>query len=283
MKKLSILFIALVSLIALNGCNKHEVNEVDKMGCTNKNSLNYDSKATIDDGSCIATGPLQLGLVVEYTATWCGPCGDWGAPGMQALVDMGDVVGIACHASGDPMYNATLYNSLASCRPDGGGIPAFWVGDEKMPNSPSTFPGKMTNLMARDPEGSIVCKATRVGDNVSIKAYTEFLKEVTGDYYVSVMLLESGIDGSSSSGDFEQNGTANPDTYTHQHVLRAALDDNCYGESIATGTTIAGTMIIKDFTMAIDPDWTNELAIAVVLWKKNGTMFEYVNAFEYGF
>lgn len=65
------------------------------------------------------------------------------------------------------------------------------------------------------------------------------------------------------------------------HILRAAYGDNCYGEKIASGTTIAGKMITKDYTMAVDPSWANELAVVVVLWKFNPTtsMYEYINAF----
>lgn len=277
MKKLSILFIA---LIALAGCTKHETKMVDKLGCINKNSLNYDTEATIDDGSCIALGPKQYGFVLEYTATWCVNCGIWGTPTMHELIAMGDVIGIACHGDNDPMYNAGLYTSFSSARPDGGGIPSFWIGDESMPPTPSAYPGKMTTLMSRDPDASIICQGVRKDDSVTITAYSEFLKDLTGDYYVSVMITETGIDGSATSGAYKQEGTTTPDTYTHQHVLRAAYGNNCYGSLISSGSVIAGKMFQKNYTLYVDPTWTEQLATVVVLWKKNGMMYEYINAFE---
>jgi hypothetical protein len=276
MKKLSILFIVLITIM---GCTKHEVNQLDKMGCTNKSSLNYDSEATIDDGSCVATGPLQVGFVLEYTATWCGPCGDWGAPAVHDLYEMGDVVAIACHVSGDPMYDENLYQQLSAVRETGGGIPAFWVGDEKMPNSPGQFPGKMETLMSRDPEVSTVCTAKKSGSNVVIKSATEFLKNVTGEYYISYFITESGIPGDATTGSFEQQGTSDP-AYTHKFALRAAYNDIAYGEVISTGAVTAGKMIVKDITMPVDVSWVHELSVCAVVWKKNGAMYEYMNAFE---
>ncbi|MEI6576110.1 MAG: hypothetical protein WCO63_08040 [Bacteroidota bacterium] len=279
MKKLSILFI---TLIALAGCTKHETNQVDKLGCKNPSSLNYDASATIDDGSCVATGPKQYGFVLEYTATWCGPCGQWGAPAVHDLYAMGDVVAVACHVDGDPMYNVSLYNQLTSCRSTGGGIPAFWVGDEKMPNSPGQFPGKMTTLMGRDPDVSTVCKATRSGANVTIKSSTEFMKNCDGDYYLSFFITESEIPGDANAGAYAQTTPADPATYTHKFVLRSALNDKAYGEKISSGAVLAGKKLDSSYSMPIDATWTNELSVCTVIWKYNATsqLYEYQNAFE---
>jgi hypothetical protein len=275
MKK-AFLLLACVS-IGLFSCNESTQKVIDKPGCTDPSSLNYDPDATIDNGTCAIPQQKQMGFIVEYTATWCGPCGDWGAPKMHDIYKMGDVVGIAAHADGDPMYNAALYSSFNTSRPDGGGIPSFWIGDENNYNAST-----MTALKGQTAVAGVTFSNEKVGDKMNVKTMVKFFSGVSGDYYLSVYLLESGIDGGASAGSYKQNGTTDPN-YKHDFVLRtAATPSNAYGEKIATGTIAAGTEIKKDYTITIDPTWDKNLYVAAVLWRLNGTMYEYVNAWEWG-
>ncbi len=262
--------------LLLAGCNERTVT-TDIPGCTDPSSINYNPEATVDDGTCMEPQPKQWGFVLEYTATWCGPCGSSGAPKMHEMYQAGDVVGITCHVDGDPMYNQELYNSFTSCRPTGGGIPSFWVGDQSGGNI-----GHLNTLMQRNPDAGVVFSSERKGNVMEVKVLSKFFNALSGDYYLSVYILESGIDG--TTGEYEQNGTSDPD-YKHDFVLRAvATSSNAYGEKIASGNIQAGTSIRKDYSITLDPSWTNDVYVAAVLWKKDSGsgMYEYVNAFEVG-
>ncbi|MHC1707652.1 MAG: Omp28-related outer membrane protein [Bacteroidales bacterium] len=218
--------------------------------------------------------------MLEYTATWCGPCGSYGAPQMHDIYNLGNVVGITAHADGDPMHNATLYSSFASARPTGGGIPSFWVGDVSDGDV-----NDMQTLLQRVPEAGVACTHSIVGNKMEVKALVEFFKNLSGDFYLSVYLLESGIDGSAGAGDHAQSGTNDPE-YKHDFVLRtAATPSNAYGEQVASGSVTEGTQIRKDYTIDINPLWnTEKVYAAVVLWKKDSGsgMYEFINAFELG-
>ncbi|MCX6273252.1 MAG: Omp28-related outer membrane protein [Bacteroidetes bacterium] len=267
----------------LAACSEHKV-ETDTLGCTDPNSLNYNKDANIDDGSCLKIEKKQYGFIIEYTAAWCVYCGGTnGAVKMHELYKTGNVVAIAAHAAnGDPMNNAGLYNSFNSCRPDGGGIPHFWIGDIDDGSS-----GDLTALKAKTPEAGVVLSSQVVGDSLKVKAVTEFFKALDGDYFLSVYVMEYGIDGySGGSGDpYFQVGTSDP-TYMHDLVLRSANTPSfAYGEQIVTTSVEKDATITKNYSIAIDSQWNMQKVYTVAcIWKKNKDtgFFEFVNGYESG-
>lgn len=253
MKKFSLIFLS--SLIILFACNKKDDEEPTETLVPTK---------------------TQWGFALNYTATWCGPCGAWGAPLIHEFEEAGNVVAITAHSTGDPMYIAALYNSFENIRTSGGGIPSFWVGDIK-----TTAVGSMENLLAQTAIAGIALNSTMGSGTMTVKTKSEFFEDSPGDYYLVVLILESGIDGSGSAGDYAQNGTAAPATYKHDFVLRASSgNNNVYGEVIATDPA-KGETISKDFTITIDPSWDNEVYAVAILWKKDSSSipkYKFINA-----
>lgn len=256
MNKLVIFSLSLIFLFA--SCNKDE-NEADESG---------------------QLVPLQQqwGLALNYTASWCGPCGDWGAPLIHDFANAGNVLAITAHASGDPMHNSALYNAFTSDRPTGGGIPSFYIGDVK-----STSMSDLQALLDQTPFAAIAMNYSREGNNMTVNTRTEFFTTHAGIYHLVVLVLESGIDGSATSGDYEQNGVSNPDSYKHDFVLRASSSTgNVYGEKIMTDPS-HGDTIDKQFTFSLNPEWTNEIYPVAILWEKNSQsspVFHFVNAMK---
>lgn len=226
----------------------------------------------------------QWGLAINYTAKWCSPCGSWGAPLIHNLSNQGKVVAVTNHASGDPMYNAALYSQMTADRITEGGIPAFWVGDIKTTSSNSM--STMTQLKGQTPIAGIDMKTKRTNLSISIESQVKFFAAGTGDYYLSFWMLESGIDGSASSGAYAQAGTSDPN-YKHDYVIRKS-EGPVYGEKIITNPQ-SGAKYDKNFTMTIDAAWTQEVYIVAVLWQydANGNpankipKYKYINAFMY--
>jgi len=246
MKKLT--FILLAFVLIASACKKDDTKE--------------------DDGaSNLAPTSTQNGFAINYTATWCGYCGDWGAPLIHTYATgapNGAV--LTTHASGDPMTNS-LYNSFKADRITGGGIPAFWVGDEK-----TTANGAMTTLIGSGSAKAGVDYTYEIsGTTMTITTKTKFFAPAAKKYFLSVLVLEDGIDGSSSAGQYKQGGTSTSypnDDYHHDFVLRkSSITGQAYGEEIASSPA-ADSEVEKTYTITIDASWKNTYPV-VIIWEQN--------------
>lgn len=220
----------------------------------------------------------QWGFAINYTATWCGPCGDWGAPLIHELSNIGNVIAITAHATGDPMFVSSLYTSFDADRSTGGSIPAFWIGDIK-----STNTANMQALLQQIPVAGIAIQHTIGETYITIKTKTEFFNEGNGKYFLSVLILEDGIDGSNSAGDYKQNGVDNPATYKHDFVLRASsISNNAYGEEIVVSPE-KGILIEKEYVISLNPNWGPNVYPVAILWQVDlagSPTFKFVNAIK---
>ncbi len=228
-----------------------------------------------DDGGSSGLNPTaaQKGFAINYTATWCGHCGDWGAPLIHTYADDAPKGVAICAHSGDPMSNS-LFASFKADRTTGGGIPSFWVGDQKTTNKSA-----MANLIATGNAVAGVDYTYSVSGGVmTVKTSVKFFAAGSGDYYLSVLVLEDGIDGSSSAGQYKQSGTSNSypnDDYHHDFVLRASsVNGNAYGEKIASSPAKDKT-INKEYKISVDASWKNPYAVALIWKKESGAVPQY--------
>jgi len=236
MKKL-ILFLLALAIVSV-ACNKDDDDDDD-----NKSSLSPKQE--------------QYGFAINYTAKWCGPCGSWGVPLIHDYATAAPNGAVICaHASGDPMHNATLYTAFTADRTTGGGIPSFWIGDTKTTNGSA-----MAGLLATAAEAGVDLSFEVSGSDMNIKTKTEFFGAGTGDYYLSVLVLEDGIDGGPGSGAYEQNGGGAG--LLHDFVLRAAAGNIAYGELI-TSNPSSGKTVEKDYTIPLDASWIDVYPVAII-------------------
>jgi len=220
----------------------------------------------------------QWGFAINYTATWCGPCGDWGAPLIHELSDAGDVIAITAHSSGDPMFNSVLFTSFNGDRPVGASIPAFWIGDVK-----STDTSTMNTLLQQVPIAGIAIKSSKTDSSMTIQTKTRFFDAGSSKFFLSVLILEDGIDGSASAGDYEQNGVADPTNYKHDYVLRASsVSNNAYGEELVSSPA-QDTIIEKEYVIALNPNWGPNVYPVAILWQVDlfsSPNFKFINAIK---
>lgn len=223
----------------------------------------------------------QNGFAINFTATWCGYCGDWGAPLIHDYANAAPHGAVICsHSSGDPMNNP-LYTSFTSDRTTGGGIPSFWVGDIK-----TTDAGAMSTLLSQAAIAGVDYSYSVEGSTMTIETKTKFFAAGSGVYYLSVLVLEDGINGNSTAGSYTQSGTSSSypnDDYKHDYVLRtSATGNNAYGE-IITENPAAEAVIDKSFSITLDATWKNPYPVCII-WKLDATSsaptFKYINSLK---
>jgi len=209
----------------------------------------------------------QWGLVINYTASWCVYCGQWGVSYMNNFISKGNVVGIACKASGDISYNSVIFNGFNGDRPTDG-YPTFWIGDTE-----STSSGTLNTLMSRTPTAAFAAKHEIKGDSLIVYAVLNTYSDLaSGDYYLSVGVLEDGLH-------YGQAGISDPD-YRHKYVARKQYEDLAYGETtnIQANTTYKYRHAIK-----LESAWEKSNCYAtVVLYKKESGAkpnYKFINGF----
>lgn len=209
----------------------------------------------------------QWGLVINYTAKWCSPCGSWGVPLLNDAINKGNVVGIAVKASGDDSYNASLYSGFLNDRTDGGGIPAFWFGDTK-----STNISTLNTLLARTPKLGVDMKHQYSGDSMIVYSSINTMGSFEpGEYYLSIIVQEDNLQ-------YSQAGVSDPN-YKHKYVARAAYNGATYGVPV---TLTQGVKNNFRHAIYMDPSWVKANCYAsVVVYKKEGTtkpVYKFQNA-----
>ncbi len=223
----------------------------------------------------------QNGFAINYTASWCGPCGNWGAPLIHDYASAAPSGAIICaHASNDPMNNP-LYGSFSADRTTGGGVPSFWVGDVK-----TTSASAMSELRANAASAGVDYKYSISGTTMTVETKSKFFSALSGDIYLSVIVLEDGINGNSTAGQYKQNGTSSSypnDDYKHNFVLRASATGNeAYGEKI-TSNPASGAVIDKTYTITLDASWKNPYAVCI-LWRYDASSgaptYKYLNSLK---
>lgn len=265
MKKLAVLLFAF-ALIA-SGCSKDEEEEPDPVQALNPTAA-------------------QKGFCIEYTSTTCSICGSKGGPLLHKYSeDAPNSVVIALHVNGnsDPMANNQLSYGFSNDRPSGGGIPSFWVGDLK--TSYSDQDAMNTLVASGNAIAGVDLKYNVEGGNMKVETLTKFFGTGTGDYNLSVYVLEDGIDGSSTApAGYVQPGTSSSypnDDYKHNFVIRAAsMNNSVMGEKIITNPA-SGKEISNTYSIPLDPSWSSNVYAVAVIWKydPNGTLeYSYVNA-----
>jgi hypothetical protein len=264
MKKLTLILLAFV--LVASACKKDEEEETDP------NALNPTE--------------TQKGFAIEYTSTTCSLCGHYGGPTLhQFAKDASHGVVIALHVNGnsDPMANNTLSYGFSNDRPSGGGIPSFWIADKKADMKDQ---GAMKVYLDANKTAiaGIDIKYTKEGNKMKVETLTKFFAAGTGDYYLSVYILEDGIDGSSNAPQgYVQPGVSQSypnDDYKHDFVMRAASNNNSMGELLVSNPA-KDKEISKSYTIALDPSWNKKLYAVAVIWKfdMNGTIqYSYVNS-----
>lgn len=272
MKKSLLFAIPLSVMIAFGACKKE-----------NK------EPGTSDNGAGTAVGltveKVNNSLVTKATATWCGPCGSWGWTLYNDIINTNKPSAkfLSLYASTSSSWDNNLfYTSDATVLAQAFGIRGYPTmstnGSNTMEYSSTggiyTAQSKTNtdNAVSAHKSSNVVANSnhelTIEGDKAKVKVATKFFEAVSGEYYIAAYLAEDKAKNRQAS----QTGVVE-----HHHVFRASFA-GAWGTNI-TNTGANGTEEFN-FEVSIDNSWVKDnLEVVTVIYKKNGTKYEFVNAF----
>ena len=278
MKNLSVLFATTALVLGFVGssCNDPQLlapgGENEVKGCTNQEAVNYKSDATVDDGSCVVIQEQQNSILVKFTATWCGPCGDWGGPAFKdALNAQGEhMLGISLQVNDNLTTgsNGPLVDEFSN-KWNYSGTPNFAANEIMVGTSVQDAINEVSAHSEMLPKLGVGLRTTLgAGPNagkINIDAYIEHFEETSSDYHLAIYYLARNIVASQNT----TNGY--DDEYIHNHVLiGAATYGGAYGEEIITTGKTPGDITHFSRAISYDPSWDlDELEIVAVVWRKD--------------
>lgn len=250
-------------------------------GCTDPASVNFNPNATVNDASCVYIEKKQNSVFVKFTATWCGPCGDWGAPAFTNAVNgnKGKLLGMSLQVSDNltTPANGPLVDQFSS-KWNYTGTPNFAANEQMVGTSVSQAMGIVSDASQLAPKMGVGLRTSiGAGPNagkINIDAYVKNFADVTGVYHLAVYFLARDIKAT------QKVGSTNDPNFIHHHVLMGpATLGGAWGEEIITNGSQKGQVFHWAKAVAYDSSWKLEdLEIVAVIWKKNpdGT-FSFVN------
>lgn len=208
----------------------------------------------------------QGSIGFNMTATWCGPCGQWGFPAFNAALNThGEkFVGIKVNGSNTCGLFAPISRIIANDF-NITGWPNFAEGTTNQATSTSAWNNAIANRLANnDPTAGIGLEAKVEGDKVIVKTRTLFFKDAAADKYsLALYLLEDGVMANQSG--------ANPAMATHNSLLRAGfLGEYPWGEVFKNGAIKANEDFEKTYELTIP---THAIAINKSKLRVAGAIF----------
>ena len=242
------------------------------MGCMDENSIAYNSLATKDDGSCVYLENVKKSLVLKVTATWCPPCGDWGAEYVNNIYNdfSGNAEVISVHD--DSYFGVDIgYNLMSILNPTG--VPSFYLGLDPMGNSGY---GNVSDLISADlsttNQVSMAVDHSILSDSIIIKVQSQLENQFSGDNcYLALYVMEDG-----QVAPQQVSGIGEVVDYVHNHILRSEANGSTFGIPIS----FTNGENLTEITAALAPStiWTHEnLYVVAVIWQQNGSNYDFIN------
>lgn len=225
----------------------------------------------------------QTALMFKKTATWCNPCGTWGWTYFEEIWNSrkNNAVVFELHNSTSSQLYTSTGASIYGNATYVSSTPAFYVN---MKNE-TQYVGSAINITATKARVYKVMDSTAAAsplansgfttklskDTLYIKTKVKFFDNADGEFYLGVYLAEDNVIKF-------QEGIGN--TAVHKQPFRAAAT-NTMGNLVVNGNVPSGSEYTSSVFYKIPSTWVaSNIRVFTVLWKKNGTKYDYVNAYR---
>ena len=153
------------------------------------------------------------------------------------------------HLNGRKIGGVLLERFDNSDKFPGGAINSMNLVDVKTPDAWSSDVAAAFEESKNNPQAYITFSNSNTASIVSADITVEFAQALTGNYNLSVFVVENGVEAPQkhfSEGLIEE--------YEHSHILRASMNNGIIGDFVATNPTI-GIEFEKSYILNIDTEW----------------------------
>ena len=226
----------------------------------------------------------QVPIIFKITGETCYYCGDWG---WQAWIDLsndfkGDAFCWANYGAGfsDNTFRSqeidptnTVADAMENMFEDGGGKPNFATNGVDHSTSTSAASSAATASLANTPDVAAGLSASLSGSTLSITAQAKFFASTSDEYWMGAYVIEDKARGPQAG----PNGGSNVE---HHLVMRGSLSSSPWGVQLTSSGASAGEAITKSYSATLPSNYVSgNLDYGVIIWKKVGNNYEYVNAY----
>ncbi len=222
---------------------------------------------------------IQRAIVTKHTATWCTNCGRtaWDVF-TQVVNNLGDnAIPLSAHRS----RSSDLYSDAAAAFLENmDGViyqPEFFVNEKKISGGSSDLYNNIESevfaIEAQTPDVQTGLELYLNEDGsgpLRINTRTKFLRELSGQYFLSVWLIEKEVIAFQQS----QGNSA-----THKQVIRKALTESPFGMELFNGNAGPDEDIYMDLEYELEDGETMEgKEVMVAIWRWQNDRYNYVNS-----
>lgn len=237
-----------------------------------------------------AHAQAQVPFMLKETGELCGPCGSWGWTAWEGVIN--NLKGKALlfsqystffvsnsHFKNQELDPAnSVMETFRANFPLSTAKPSWYMnGDFYQYNDYSGAQADALVSIATPPADVNVSAAYRIkweGDKITVDAQAKLYKNLNGNYYMGVYLIEDKAKGT-------QQGHALGSSVEVEHhvVMRGSVEGGVWGKEIISSSADAGATINMSYSVTVPSFYKKEnISVGVIIWKKNGTKYFYENA-----
>lgn len=266
MKKKALFLVGCVLMLVFTwGC------ETGVEGCTDPNSINYNPNATKSDGSCNYPSQSKKVVCFYFSDSDNNTCGSFGLNLLEQVkaTNPSNTYFITVHPNGSDTLFCPAAIDIATAD-SVAGFPDFGVGEESGLLTQSAILNAINNELAETAQGGINVDYKTTSDSIIVTLYGKFYVDDPSSYFATAYIVENNIVS-------PQVGASG--THLHKHVLRAASGPSGIGDLVNTLPITSTTSFKIRRGVYRNPVWNvANISVVAVLWRQNGSDFEYINA-----
>ena len=222
----------------------------------------------------------NMGVVAKRTATWCGPCGDWGFSSFEDFkAQYKDEAVYMAFKTAFTSKGDTYYDKVTSLFGIPAVTPVFFYNFDTINGTNFQGLGSVSEHNHAEVIANSNYEYTLTEDKIQLNTTTKFFKSVEGDYVISPFLILDNQVGP-QLGHPDTPNTVHPSFVANLAHPKDITTQESWAYKVASGKIEEGHQINLEFEVDRDIEWTeDDISFALILFKRVGSKYKFINAF----